>query len=332
MDAKMWMVRAGKDAYYAEDFRKKGLVSIGWQLKGMHLPLLKDRDQIRGILEEIYPRKKKGWYSISVGQIYRFCSIIKKDDYIITYNNDSRQYYVGLAQSEAKYKSKVVGTHNVYRDVKWIGEINRDDLSVSTKNSIGAISTLFLIPEDAQQEIIDLLKDKKPPVEKEESAEEELESIRQDMIERSSEFIKDKIMQLDWEDMQKLMAGILRGMGYKTLVSPKGPDKGKDIIASPDGLQLEKPRIFVEVKHRESTKIKSEQLRSFIGGRTANDSCLYVSTGGFSKDAEYEAERSNIPLTLIDSDRLVELLLENYEDLDNDTKALIPLIKLYWPV
>ena len=56
------------------------------------------------------------------------------------------------------------------------------------------------------------------------------------------------------------------------------------------------------------------EIRQFIGGRdTHNDRCLYVSTGGYSTQAKYEAERSAIPLTLIDSDELVELLLEYYE-------------------
>jgi restriction system protein len=38
--------------------------------------------------------------------------------------------------------------------------------------------------------------------------------------------------------MQELVAGVLRGMGYKTIVSAKGPDRGRDILASPDGLGL----------------------------------------------------------------------------------------------
>lgn len=51
--------------------------------------------------------------------------------------------------------------------------------------------------------------------------------------------------------MQDLVAGLLRAMGYKTRVSPSGPDRGKDIVASPDGFGFESPRIVVEVKHRQ---------------------------------------------------------------------------------
>lgn len=76
----------------------------------------------------------------------------------------------------------------------------------------------------------------------------------------------------------------------------------------------------------------SQEVRSFLGGLRAKDKGLYVSTGGFSKDAKYETERSNIPITLIDSDFLVELISQNYDSFDSDTKSLIPLKKIYWPI
>lgn len=58
---------------------------------------------------------------------------------------------------------------------------------------------------------------------------------------------------------------------------------------------------------------------------------MYVSTGGFSKDAKYEAERSTIPITLIDLDMLVELIIQYYDNFDAEARALIPLVKIYWP-
>ena len=134
----------------------------------------------------------------------------------------------------------------------------------------------------------------------------------------------------DREEMQELVAGILRSMGYKTLVSPIGADRGKDIKASPDGLGLEEPRIIVEVKHRKG-QMSSKDIRSFLAVLRKGHKGIYVSTGGFSKEAEYEAERSENPVILIDSDMLVKLLTQNYDSFDNDTRALIPLVKVYWP-
>jgi restriction system protein len=104
-----------------------------------------------------------------------------------------------------------------------------------------------------------------------------------------------------------------------------------DIFASPDGLGLQEPRIFVEVKHR-SGSMSADEVRAFLGGRWPGDRCLYVSTGGFTKDARYEAERSNLPLMLITLPKLRELLIQHYEDLEPATRALVPLQRQYWPV
>ena len=149
------------------------------------------------------------------------------------------------------------------------------------------------------------------------------------LVEKAAEAIEERIVRLDWESTQQLFAGILRAMGYRTTVSPRGSDRGVDIFASPDGLGLEEPRIFVEVKHRPNTAIGSQDVRSFIGGRSSNDKCLYVSTGGFTKDARYEAERSNIPLQLISLTDLRRLLVDNYDRLDEQTRSLIPLRRIY---
>ncbi|MBB5192286.1 putative Mrr-cat superfamily restriction endonuclease [Silvimonas terrae] len=130
--------------------------------------------------------------------------------------------------------------------------------------------------------------------------------------------------------MQELVAGVLRAMGYKTRISPSGSDRGKDIVASPDGLGFEDPRIVVEVKHR-AAAMGSQEIRSFLGGRHDNDRGLYVSTGGFTKDARYEAERARIQVTLMDLDDLVRSIIEHYERMDIDTQRLVPLRKLYWP-
>lgn len=75
----------------------------------------------------------------------------------------------------------------------------------------------------------------------------------------------------------------------------------------------------------------SPEIRSFLGGRQVGDRCLYVSTGGFTKDARYEAERSTIPLTLIGLPYLRELLTQHYENLGPKGTTLVPLQKIYLP-
>ena len=120
-------------------------------------------------------------------------------------------------------------------------------------------------------------------------------------------------------------------MGYRTRVSGPGPDRGVDVFASPDGLGLVEPRIFVEVKHR-AEAVGAPLIRAFLGGRSQGDRCLYVSTGGFTAEARYEADRSSIPLRLITISDLRELLVSYYENLDSESRTLIPLRKVFLPV
>jgi restriction system protein len=75
----------------------------------------------------------------------------------------------------------------------------------------------------------------------------------------------------------------------------------------------------------------AQEIRSFLGGRHREDKGLYVSSGGFTKEARYEADRATIPLMLMDLDDLVKTVLDYYERMDADSRRLIPLKRLYWP-
>lgn len=328
MNKNMWMVRAGEDAFLIDDFKNKNIVAIGWNYLG-DLKKYHNKEEIKDQLKKEHPAYNIYKIGRAAGQIFTFVHDVTIEDYAITYDPDNREYYIGKIKTDYEPKPKLCEYQNI-REVKWIGTVNRDNLSTSTKYKLGAINTIFKIHEDAVIEILNLLEGKEEKKEDMEEQKSEIETIKEDYIANAHEFIKDKVMTLSWEDMQELVAGVLRGMGYKTIISPKGPDRGKDITASPDGLGLTQPRIFVEVKHR-SGQIGANYIREFIGGLRSGSIGIYVSTGGFAKDAKYEADRSNIPLTLIDSDLLVDLIVEYYDNFDPDTRSLLPLTKIYWP-
>lgn len=72
-------------------------------------------------------------------------------------------------------------------------------------------------------------------------------------------------------------------------------------------------------------------MRSFLGGLRQGDRGLYISTGGFTKEAKYEADRSNIPVTLLDLEELATVVVTHYDDFDLAGHTLIPLNRIYWP-
>lgn len=324
----MYMVRAGRDNYLFDQFKEKGLVAIGWNIMG-DISSVDNVEELKAMLGGHYQDYKPQAVNMFAGQINRFVQGIRTGDYVVTYSSEERIYLIGQTMSGYVYDTSF--EYHQTRKVKWLGSVMRDSLSVPTKNSLGSIAAVFEIKGYAREELLDKLSAKSEAGYADEQKE-ELESIKDDVEERAREFIKDKIMRLSWDEMQELTAAILRSLGFKTRVSPKGADRGKDIIASPDGLGLEEPRIVVEVKHRKGY-MGAPEIRSFIGGiRSGGCKGIYVSTGGFSREAKYEAERAPFSLTLIDIDYLVDLIIANYDNFDLDGKALIPLRKIYWPV
>ena len=132
-------------------------------------------------------------------------------------------------------------------------------------------------------------------------------------------------------DLQRLVAALLRAMGYHvSWIAPPGPDKGIDILAHNDPLGTRSPRIKVQVKRR-ADKISVDGLRSFMSLVGEQDVGIFVSTGGFTPDAESEARtKETRKLTLLDLEKLVDLWVKNYEKIEESDKRLLPLKPVYY--
>jgi len=321
----VWMVRAGAGGYLFEDFIKNHVVAIGWE-RLRDLSKITSKKEMKERVKMAYPEDKEGQISMTASQMSKFRFDFKIGDFVITYNPQERKYWLGEITSDYQYNTKLLEYHHI-RKVKWLKDIDRDNLSIPTKNTLGAISTIFELSKEAKNEIQYLLQGKQAEAPIPDEGE---EYIKEEISEKAHEFIKDKLSKLNWSDMQRLVAGILKSMGYKTRIAPAGPDRGIDIVASPDGLGLLEPRIIVQVKHKLGS-IGASDIRSFTGILRTGNKGIYVSTGGFTKEAMYEAERANIQLTLIHLDDLVDLIVQNYDSFDPETRSLIPLTKIFWP-
>jgi len=326
------MVRAGQGGSLVEEFIKKGCIAIGWDERLGDLNNMTNKEALFKAVNEYYGTARKGQRQNIVSQIASFRFTMKPGDSVVTYDRDAREYHLGEIKGEYAFKPTVILQHPHFRGVSWHSKVRRDDLSVSTRNTLGAIQTIFTLSGDAWKEITGLAGGGDSPVQgKDVEERDEIEEMGQDIQAKAHEFVKDLLRSLTWQDMQEVMAGILRAMGYKARVSPPGGDRGKDIVASRDGLGLERPRIRAEVKHRPRDKMGAPEIRSFAATLHPDDRGLYLSTGGFTTEALYEAERAATPLTLIDLDDLAVLLSEHYDQVGPEIKATVPLAKIYWP-
>lgn len=324
------MVRGESGSLY-DAFREREIAAVGWSQLASHATPGIGRKELIAKYQSLEPLLKKGSVVAGASQVWRFVNEVAVGDSVVTYSPANRMYLVGKVVGQAEHRPEWAEQGMaLVRKVQWQQqELPRDNLGTNTKNSLGSTLTLFEVPFDAAAEVFEALKGK-PVVPKEDEAEESIADPLADVEAQALERIKDRVSELDWDDMQQLVAGILRAMGYKTQVSPPGSDRGKDIVASPDGFGFEHPRIVVEVKHRKG-QMGSQEIRSFLGGRHKDDRGLYVSTGGFSKDAQYEADRASIPLAMWTLDHVVRALIEHYDATDAETKRIVPLKRLYWP-
>lgn len=327
---RMWMVRSEGGGLY-DGFQERGVAAIGWPQLAPYVKPGMDRKSLIAMYRKAEPQAKQGTIISGASQVWRFVNEIQNGDWIVTYSPANRLYMVGKVTGPAEYHAEWVEQGmSLARKVEWQQrELPRDNLSISTKNRLGSTLTVFEVPPVSSTELLTSLKGE--PVQlKEEDVDEAIVDPLADVESQAVERIKDMVNQLGWDDMQHLVAGILRAMGYKTQVSPPGSDRGKDIVASPDGFGFEHPRIVVEVKHRKE-QMGSQAIRGFLGGRHPDDRGLFVSTGGFSKNAQYEADRASIPLALLTLDHVVRALTEHYDRTDTETKRLVTLKRIYWP-
>lgn len=149
---------------------------------------------------------------------------------------------------------------------------------------------------------------------------------------QETDWLRERIINMSPRSLEELTAALLRAaLGYSTRVSPQGSDRGIDVQATPDDLGLLEPRIKTQVKHRPNRRMTAPEVRELIGALRPGNRGLCISTGGFTREARYEAERSEIPISLVDFDEFLFLILKYYEQFDPDGRAILPLKKIYWP-
>ena len=157
MMANMWIVRAGEKAFLIDDFKKQNIVVIGWELNDLSG---KNPDEIKQLMQERYPEASKTSLGLNSAQVIKFVCEFEIGDYVISYDPHSRIYHVGKIISDYYYSdelAKKYNTHDAYchfRDVEWVGETKRDDLTQTSLKPLKSVMTLFKINDVAKNEIL----------------------------------------------------------------------------------------------------------------------------------------------------------------------------------
>jgi restriction system protein len=130
--------------------------------------------------------------------------------------------------------------------------------------------------------------------------------------------------------LARLVDAILRAQGYITEVSPPGPDGGVDILAGSGSLGFDHPRLCVQVKSGSGTE-GQKTYNELLGvvSKFSSQQGLLVSWGGFTNPVWQDARKDFFRMRLWDQGDVVNALLQNYDRLDDDIKAELPLKRIW---
>jgi restriction system protein len=327
---KMWGIHAGKLGQVDIMFFDKSMpcIAIGWDEMGDLSQIPAEREAFKAKYKKIFPSAKKGSIATSAGMLFRYLHEVQIGDYIVYPRRHSRTVHIGKITGEYQYNPARNSQYPNIRAVVWINEVPRTACSQGALYEMGSAMAFFQIRNYAD-ELIALANNKKPIVTKDET--DDTVSIVSNAIEESTrDFIQKRLSQIfKGHPFEHLAAHILEILGYKTRITPEGPDTGIDIVAYKDELGLEPPIIKVQVKSNDSD-ITPDKVQALYGNVQTSEYGLFIALNGFSKKArEFARTKSN--LRLIDGEELIDLILTHYERLDSKYKAAIPLKNVYIP-
>lgn len=334
----VWLTRAGRNGEQEDLALNANIVVHGTDLPD--LSSVDSREAIEESLGEKHPEENPNAVKSWARQIWTFRGRIKKGDLVVLPLKRRAAIAVGRVVGDYQYRPEHPEGARHTRPVEWVNpEIARDAFGQDLLYSLGAYMTVCRIQRNkAEERIKQLMETGKDPgfaapdtdvIEEEE--EEEGPEVPSDL----EEYATDQITAYTREkfkahELARLVTALLAAQGYHTYTSPPGPDGGVDIIAGRGAMGFDPPKLIVQVKSGENPADVGvlRELQGVMKNFGA-EQALFVSWGGFRRSVFEEARRHFFEIRMWDARDLIENLLENYDRLDEDLQAELPLKKIW---
>jgi restriction system protein len=322
----LWLVRAGRHGEQEQGALDNNVVTIGWN-EFNDLSKIKSREELTQLYLKLNPGSKKMKAANEVGQIWRFIQEIQKGDLVALPLKMQSGISIGKVESDYQYKEITPNIKHI-RYVKWIKTIPRSAFDQDILYSLGAFMTVCQIERnEAENRVKQLLKEEIPSVEEGALEGEEIIDVE--------EYAKDQIIKyidkkFKGHNLARLVNAILEVQGYKTTVSPPGPDGGVDILASGGTLGFDNPKICVQVKSS-SAPVDVKILRDLKGTMrdVKAEQGLLISWSGFKDTVIKGAKNDFFFIRLWDQGDLLNEIFRCYDRFDDELKAELPLKRMW---
>lgn len=349
--ANFWTIRAGKQGERTEWAFANNLVGGGWQDFPDLTPYKDDREKLRDLVSQVVGGSK-GRIANYTGQLWMMINRIQVGDYMVLPIRATSQIAIGQVLSGYKYVETESDPNKRHQlSVKWLKtEIPKSLIKQDLLYQLGSALTVFLIGNnDAGYRLQQLLNGKPDPGSRsvlnagtsandqagltEELTGESgsdainLEEVAQDEISRR--------LQEDFKghDLSVLVEALLSAEGFKCRNSPPGADGGVDVLAGMGPLGMDSPKLVVQVKSQTSSvsDVVLQQLNGAIH-RYQADQGLLVTFGGVTGPARAYLESQYFNIRVWTMDDIIESIYRNYDALDDEIRAKLPLKQIWVPV
>jgi len=331
----LWVVRAGRYGEQEETAVKEHLVCHAWN----ELPdysTYRTKDELQVLYKATYPQETEKQVISRLGQVWRFAHEIQKGDLVALPLKTESAFAFGRITGEYQYKTVAPNVTHI-RSIEWVKTVPRSVFPKDILFSMNSALTVFKVYRNDAENRVDKILALTPsgPELTTENAEAEIEDIAEDDAVDLEETARDEILkfiqaEFKGHGLANLVAAVLRAQGYKTKVSPPGPDGGVDILAGSGSLGFDQPRLCVQVKSGGGQEGQStfNELRGVMS-KFDSEQGLLVSWGGFTKPVNLDARNDFFKVRLWDQGDVVDAVLQNYERLDDEIKAELPLKRIW---
>ena len=314
----------GSGGSYVDILKGKKQIAIGWDDLGDLSWLIEEEEKKEGAswkkLRKKYAKEYEG-SSVSIGigsgQVWNFVYEMEKKD-IVLVPTPRRTILIAEVVGDYEFKrdwgDDCEYTHR--RSVKWLKEVDRDDLPEPLKSSLSGHLAVYNV-DKREVAIEHILERKKKQWRK-------VERVSGDEL---VEVVLDRIRSLDPREFEKFISHLLGVIGFATMTTDYVGDKGVDVVGVLNAEGLTDIRLKVQVRRIQGS-IGIKEVQRMRGTLTVDEHGAIVTTGGFSQAAQEEAESEKMkPISLIDKETLVDMILRHYDELDEKYKELIQLKK-----
>ncbi len=317
-EKRVWGIHARNETLFLE----KDVLAIGWDLGDLSR-IEPTREAFKQSFSKQYPHETRNAVATRAGILYRFVCEMKDGDYVVYPSKSNRKINIGIVVGDYFFNSD--DDFKNQRKVKWIKHLPRTDFTQGALYEVGSAMSFFMIKNYADEYVTALNGAKKT---KESIDDETVFATAESIEEATTDFIlKELSRNFKGYPLENFVADLLRAMGYRTEISSRGGDNGRDIIAYKDELP---PRIVVQVKSQDGD-VKESTLQSLKGAMREGDYGLFVALSDYTKNAKKYLSDNPI-IRGINGVELVGLILKYYDMLKEENRKVIPLKRVYIPV